>query len=47
MGNIALLLTIVALLLWDISYYREIPFCDVLVSMVIADVTGLVSGSPL
>jgi hypothetical protein len=44
MMNIALLLTIIALLLWDIlSYYGEIPFGSVLVSMVIADVLGLAS----
>ena len=47
MMNIALLLTIIALLLWDIlSYYGEIPFGSVLVSMVIADVLGLASASP-
>ena len=47
MCNIALLLTIIALLLWDIlSYYGEIPFGSVLGSMVIADILGLASGSP-
>ena len=47
MMNITLLLTIIALLLWDIlSYYGEIPFGSVLVSMVIADVLGLASASP-
>ena len=47
MCNIALLLTIIALLLWDIlSYYGEIPFGSVLVSMVIADALGLASASP-
>ena len=47
MVNIFLLVTIIALLLWDIlSYYGEIPFGDVLGAMVVADLTGLASGRP-
>ena len=48
MVNIFILVTIIALLLWDIlSYYGEIPFGDVLGAMVVADLTGLASGRPL
>ena len=44
MVNIVILVTIIALLLWDIlSYYGEIPFGDVLGAMVVADLTGLAS----
>ena len=42
MMNIALLLTIIALLLWDIlSYYGEIPFGSVLVSIRLSNVCRL------
>lgn len=42
--NIVMLLLVIALLLWDLlSYYGEIPFGQVLGTMVVADLTGLAS----